>query len=414
MNEWISLKLEDVAEISGGGTPSRQKVEYWNGEVKWATPTDITKNNNKYLYNTEDTITEEGLNRSSAKLIPENNVLMTSRASIGKCVINKIPTATNQGFTNFISKKYKIDSEFLYYQLLFHAKHFEQLGAGSTFKEISKSELRSYNINIPKQIQEQQKIANILSTVDEMIDKTEVILTQTEKVKKGLIQKLLTKGIDHTKFKQTEIGYIPEEWEVKQFSECINVNPTYRLKKGENVPFVEMAAVQENRKEISYFSERVVGISGGSRFSIGDTLFARITPCTENGKIAFVEEMTSQFGMGSTEFIVFSPKKDQIIPQYVYYLVRSHRIRDYAIKRMIGTTGRQRVPKIVFIEELFIGLPTKKEQQKIVDILTSVDNKIIAEEQKLSQLRSLKNGLMQQLLTGKQRVQVDNNEEVPL
>uniref|UniRef100_UPI0026105C3A restriction endonuclease subunit S n=1 Tax=uncultured Anoxybacillus sp. TaxID=263860 RepID=UPI0026105C3A len=219
---------------------------------------------------------------------------------------------------------------------------------------------------------------------------------------------LLTKGIGHTKFKKTEIGEIPEEWEVKQLAEVCVVNPTYRIEKGTICSYVEMGAVNENSPHISYFGKREVGQGGGSRFKENDVLFARITPCTENGKTALVPKLESEVGLGSTEFIVLSPLKQILDPKFLYYFVKSDRVRNYAISRMTGTTGRQRVPKEVFEQELMIALPPIDEQKKIGEILYNYDKKIDHEKRWKNQLQTIKKALMQVLLTGKVRVKVDD------
>ena len=299
--------------------------------------------------------------------------------------------------------------EYINYYLNFEKtlQRMESFASGSTRQRISRTNLGNVLIAIPP-LTEQRKIAAILSSVDEAIEKTKAIIEQTEKVKKGLMQQLLTKGIGHTKFKKTEIGEIPEEWEVKQLAEVCVVNPTYRIEKGTICSYVEMGAVNENSPHISYFGKREVGQGGGSRFKENDVLFARITPCTENGKTALVPKLESEVGLGSTEFIVLSPLKQILDPKFLYYFVKSDRVRNYAISRMTGTTGRQRVPKEVFEQELMIALPPIDEQKKIGEILYNYDKKIDHEKRWKNQLQTIKKALMQVLLTGKVRVKIDD------
>lgn len=230
VSDWSKVLLEEIAEIVGGGTPSKADPTYWNGNIPWATPTDLTSSKVRVTSKTKNYITEEGLAKSSAKLMPAGSVLMTSRATIGECAINLVPMATNQGFTNFVCKEGTFN-KYLYYLLGFLRPQFETLGSGSTFKEISKKTLKSYIVNMPPYM-EQQKISAILTSVDNAIEKTESIIEQTEKVKKGLMQQLLTKGISHTKFKETEIGEIPEEWEVKSFNQLLEEKTIINIQDG--------------------------------------------------------------------------------------------------------------------------------------------------------------------------------------
>ncbi|WP_035098289.1 restriction endonuclease subunit S [Anoxybacillus tepidamans] len=312
------------------------------------------------------------------------------------------------GFAVLRPKK-GVDSRFIY-QTVIDDRFIEYLKSkmtGSSYPAVRPIDIAVYPLDVPK-YEEQRKIAAILSSVDEAIEKTEAIIEQTEKVKKGLMQQLLTKGIGHTKFKKTEIGEIPEEWEVKQLAEVCVVNPTYRIEKGTICSYVEMGAVNENSPHISYFGKREAGQGGGSRFKENDVLFARITPCTENGKTALVPKLESEVGLGSTEFIVLSPLKQILDPKFLYYFVKSDRVRNYAISRMTGTTGRQRVPKEVFEQELMIALPPIDEQKKIGEILYNYDKKIDHEKRWKNQLQTIKKALMQVLLTGKVRVKVDD------
>lgn len=254
---------------------------------------------------------------------------------------------------------------------------------------------------------EQQKIAEILSTNDELISKTDEMLEKTKEIKKGLMQELLTKGIGHTEFKDSELGRIPKSWEVKRLVDVVVVNPNYKLLRGKIYDFVEMASLPTEGKYINKIKEREYGVNSGSKFKNGDTLFARITPCTENGKTALVSGLSTENGLGSTEFIVLSPKEKIVNNEYLFYWCKSEYVRNYAIDRMIGTTGRQRVPNEVFKEELGFQLPPLPEQQQIADILTSVDNKIETLTKRKQKLEEIKKGLMQDLLTGRVRVKLD-------
>lgn len=157
------------------------------------------------------------------------------------------------------------------------------------------------------------------------------------------------------------------------FTDWIDVNPQVPLKSGSIYSFVEMKDLNENLKFAYPSSLRK--LSGGARFKEKDTLFARITPCLENGKICQVKGLKDEVGFGSTEFLVFRAKEGLTDPDFVYYLSRSRFIRAYAEQNMIGTSGRQRVSKAAF-ENLEITLPPLKEQQEIAEILSAFDDKI--------------------------------------
>src|SRR5690606_11156529 len=150
--------------------------------------------------------------------------------------------------------------------------------------------------------------------------------------------------------------------------------------KGAIVPFIEMAAIPENSRTISYLNEREFK-SGGSRFQNGDTLFARITPCLENGKTALVDVLPDEvIAHGSTEFIVMSAKQPEYDKHYVYYLARHPEFRAYAQSRMEGTSGRQRV-SWQSLAEFSFPIPSQQERKASGDFLNKIDNKIALNHQ---------------------------------
>ena len=214
--EWAVTKLDDVGAIMGGGTPDSTNLEYWNGDVLWAVPTDITKLFTAYIHNTERKITKLGLKNSSAKLLSPDTILITTRATIGKCAIATKPIATNQGFQN-ITCNDNFDHLFVFYVMVHNSNKLLRLSHGTTFLEISKSAIKSIKIEVPKQKEEQTRIAAILSGVDACMESTQKVIEKTERLKRGLMQQLLTCGIGHKKFKKVKWLFgktieIPEEW----------------------------------------------------------------------------------------------------------------------------------------------------------------------------------------------------------
>ena len=165
-----------------------------------------------------------------------------------------------------------------------------------------------------------------------------------------------------------------DEWKKIVFSDAIEINNYPSAEKGEEYKSVGMADVGRNKRKIQNWEVKEYSYSR-PRFSNGQTLMARITPCLENGKTAFVDVFEEEeVAIGSTEFIVLSDT-DDTIPKFVYYTARRPEIRNFAIKRMTGTSGRQRVPLDIF-DNKEIKLPPIKEQKKIVSVLDSLDTKI--------------------------------------
>ncbi|MFB2594849.1 restriction endonuclease subunit S [Paracoccus sp. p4-l81] len=190
--ECEAATLSELADIRSGGTPSTSDATLWDGDIAWVTPTDITAlDGRKFLSGTTRTISRAGLRQSSAELLPEGTIVMTSRATIGECAIATIPLTTNQGFKNFIPKD-RADRDFLYYLLMSQKKGFIELCSGSTFLEIGKTQLTGYTVQVPETREEQQAIAAVLSDMDAEIQALESRLDKARAVKEGMMQNLLT------------------------------------------------------------------------------------------------------------------------------------------------------------------------------------------------------------------------------
>ena len=190
--EWEEATLSELADIRSGGTPSTSDATLWDGDIAWVTPTDITAlDGRKFLSGTTRTISRAGLRQSSAELLPEGTIVMTSRATIGECAISTIPLTTNQGFKNFIPNN-RADRDFLYYLLTSQKKGFIELCSGSTFLEIGKTQLTGYTVRVPETKREQQAISTVLSDMDAEIQTLEGRLTKARAVKEGMMQNLLT------------------------------------------------------------------------------------------------------------------------------------------------------------------------------------------------------------------------------
>lgn len=190
--KWEVKRLDELANIRSGGTPSTSVPQFWDGNIPWCTPTDITAlDGHKYLSDTSRMITPHGLKSSSAEMIPAYSIVMTSRATIGECAINTVPVSTNQGFKNFVPFE-TTDVEFLYYLLSTQKSGFISLCGGSTFLEIGKTQLTAYQVRLPATKIEQAAIATILSDMDAEIVALEIRLAKARQLKQGMMHLLLT------------------------------------------------------------------------------------------------------------------------------------------------------------------------------------------------------------------------------
>lgn len=186
---WRPRTIASMCSIVNGGTPSSHEPRYWNGGIPWCTPTDITSTRGPYLDRTERTLTSAGVEASSATVLPVNSLLLCTRATIGAVKIAARPMATNQGVKALICED--VDPVFLYYKLLTMKPILERLGAGSTFLEVSKSDLASIVVKVPP-LPEQRAVAEVLSDMDAEIDALVAQRDKTAQLKQAMMQELLT------------------------------------------------------------------------------------------------------------------------------------------------------------------------------------------------------------------------------
>jgi type I restriction enzyme S subunit len=263
----------------------------------------------------------------------------------------------------FTPDKEKADSLFLYY-LLASPQMREKIvgeGIGSSVPGFNLGQLKAWRLRIPP-LPEQHAIAKILGTLDDKID----LLRRMNDVLEAMAQALFkswfvdfdpvlakVEGRDTTlpraladmfpsSFESSEFQDVPHGWRLVPLPDTIEVNPSRSLRRGEVAPYLDMANMPTRGHAPDLVIDRPFG--SGMRFSNGDTLVARITPCLENGKTAFVDFLKpQQIGWGSTEYIVLRPK-EPLPPEYAYFLARSVPFREFAIQSMTGSSGRQRVP----------------------------------------------------------------------
>ena len=201
--EWEECKLGDVAMVVGGGTPDTNNHKYWNGDIQWFTPSEIGRD--KYVTNSLRTISEEGLNKSSAKLLPIGTILLSSRATVGECSINKVECTTNQGFQSLIPKEY-FSKEFVFYLMQTKRKELIRKSCGSTFLEISANEVRKIKIAVPTS-KEQEKISKLLALLDERISTQNKIIEDLKKLKSAISKYLFErKDLFENKIKLSKVA----------------------------------------------------------------------------------------------------------------------------------------------------------------------------------------------------------------
>ena len=384
---WRLCKLSEVISlIYGGGTPDKSKSEYWGGNIFWASVKDMVTFN---PHSTQDCITQTGLDDSSSKIVPAGTLIVCTRMAVGIGRIYTTDVAINQDLKAIIPNE-RITRDFLYFWLEFKRDYFEAIATGTTVKGLRQSLLTDAQVVLPPLI-EQERIAEILSSVDDSIRATEAVITHTERVKCGLREDLLTGGLGSEAITR---GAVPKGWVSKVLCNVV-VNDTTKWNgaSGE-VPYVGLEHIEQDSGNLKGLGSAAEIVSAKNVFKVGDVLFGKLRP---NLKKYWQAEFE---GICSTDILVLRPLKG-ILNEYLYYLVQSNPFLSLAISDAVGTkmprTSWRRLGGFEFL------LPPLPEQRRIVEILSSVDNQIVANRATVDQLRRLKRGLMDDLLTGRVR-----------
>ena len=407
-DDWEVKSLGEVATIVGGGTPSTLNSAYWNGDIQWFTPAELS-DSKKYVSKSERTITERGLKESSAKLLPKGTVLLTTRASIGITAILENPASTNQGFQSLIAKN-NCCSEFLYYVIPLIKDEMLSRASGSTFAEISAKKLSTITFQLPP-LPEQQRIAKALSDVDALISTTEKLIQKKKNIKQGAMQNLLTGKkrlpgfAKSTNYKQSELGLIPEDWEVKEFGDYALIvrggSPrpiqNFLTTNSDGINWIKIGDVKPEDKYIVSTEEKIIP-EGKSRsrevhkgdfilsnsMSFGRPYILQIDGCIHDGWLA-IQNYQETF---DSDFLYYLLGSDEIFQQYI----------EMAAGSSVQNLNKEKVAK------LLVPIFDKKEQTAIASVLSSMDKEIETLNTKLEKYRNLKTAMMQQLLTGKIRL----------
>lgn len=223
-SNWQKIKLSDVCEVIGGGTPSTKNYDFWNGDIPWLTPKDLSGYNSRYISKGERNIAQEGLQNSSAHMLPKGSVLLTSRAPIGYVAIAKNDVCTNQGFKSLVLKK-GYCSEFFYYLLKNNIEYIVGMGSGSTFAEISGTQVKNLEFTVPP-LDIQKKIARVLGVLDDKIELNNKINNNLEQQAQALFKSWF---VDFEPFG----GTMPDDWKEINLSDIATFVGGYSYKGSE-------------------------------------------------------------------------------------------------------------------------------------------------------------------------------------
>ena len=397
--KWETVKLNDCCSFLGGGTPPKNILEYWEGTIPWVSSSDLC-NNDVYSINVNRYITEKAIAMSATNKCPAGTVLVVSRVGVGKVALSTCEICTSQDFTNIIPEKH--NALFLSYVLVPIMINKANEAQGTSIKGVTTEEIKQTTVIFPP-IAEQQLITETLSDVDGMISSLEKLIAKKKAVKQGAMQELLTG-------KKRLSGYTGEWVEknvediVIRFATGLNPRQNFKLNDGGINYYVTIKDFKDGRLFLDDECDRIddvalARINERSDLRKNDLLFSSIGRI---GDAYLITETPQNWNINESVFAL-RPNTQLINPLMLYYLLTSDSVKRRLTDSTTGSTLKS--IKLGHLKKISCVFPKDlNEQVAIAAILSDIDNEIEALEQKLAKTRELKQGMMQQLLTGKIRL----------
>jgi len=408
--EWEVTHLKRVFKIVNGGTPSSSEENYWNGEIVWITPNDLSKLTEVYIKDSERKITVDGLCNCSAKKVPMNSIIISTRAPIGYVAIAGVDLCTNQGCKSLVSTKV-INHEYFYYWIYSISFYLNALGQGTTFMELSNSSLSMVELLTPS-MNEQKAIANFLyektAEIDALIADKEKVIELLQEKRQAIISEAVTKGLNpNVRLKDSGIewiGEIPEHWRLSKIKyESLINNRTLSESTDDDyeIDYIDISSVTSIGEIDGIQSLSFKGAPSRARriLSKGDTIVSTVR--TYLKAIAFIENAQSNL-ICSTGFAVLTPLS-KVVPKYLFYLMRSEKYINEIVRRSVGVS----YPAVNAsdIGALECALPDRDEQMYIVEYLdnciTQINELVNDIEVQIQKLKEYRQSLISEAVTGK-------------
>lgn len=388
MGEWTEYKIADIADVIGGGTPKTAINEYWNGDIPWLAPRDLTEYEKVYISHGDRFITEDGLRNSSTKLMPKGSVLLTSRAPIGYVAIAQNEICTNQGFKSLVPKQDKCTSEFLYYWIKNSVDYLQQLGTGTTFAEISGSVVKAIDISLPP-LEEQKAIAEVLSSLDDKID----LLHRQNKTFEELAQTL---------FRQWFIEEAKDEWEEVTVGDFVKTNVS-TLKKDttlQNIQYLDTSSLTEGKIDTFQYLNLSEAPSRAKRIvKHNDVLISTVRP---NQKHYGIIKNPTEDIIVSTGYCVINCEK--INPHFIYILLTTDDMTEYLHSIAEGSTSTYPSLKPADIEAIQFLLPPEDKLKEFSNYAVDAWEKIDKNHTQIKTLEKMRDTLLPKLMSCEVRI----------
>ena len=428
-NLFRRMKLSEIGQIVAGGTPKTKIEEYWNGDVPWITPKDLSSHAGMYISRGERNISQVGLDNSSAKLLPKGTVLFTSRAPIGYVAIARNEVTTNQGFKSIIVDD-ENDNIFIYYLLKNNIDIIENHANGSTFKEISGSVMKSLEFGIPS-LREQKAIAHILSTLDDKIEVNNQINKTLENMAQAIFKQWFVDfefpNEDGEPYKssggemiESELGLIPKGWEVVLLEEVAEFQNGYSFKskelldedQGDCFHVFKMGHIKKGgglNKEGTKSYVPKTDYGNLSRYIVkkGDLLMC-MTDMKSNvallGHTALMDE-DNKYILNQRVGLIRTLDKEKMNYPYLFILTNSKGFIENLRSR--ANSGVQVNLSTKEIKESLLVMPQKEILEKFNCITENIFEEYFNLGKENSFLTSLRDSLLPKLMSGEIRVPLD-------
>lgn len=408
---WTIMKVKHIFDVICGATP-KENPENWDGNIPWIGPSDMPMTGT--IEHGKRFISELGYASCGTTLVPQNSIIISTRAPIGKICIAANRLCTNQGCKALVSRNKSINNKFFAYYLRSIIERLEVDGTGTTFKELSTSKLLSEPLIVPPG-SEQSAIAAYLDTqcarIDEIIAEAKASIEDYKQWKASIIYEAVTKGLDpDAEMKNSGIphaGEIPKNWRVSPIKYVATIDAKCdkgNLSEETEVSFAPMECIR-NDARIKKTAPLSKDNGTYSSFQSGDIAIAKVTPCFENGNICIMDNLEHGYAFGSSE--LFSIRPQNISSRFLLYCMQTPYFISNGVATMTGVGGLKRVSSY-YIKNALIPLPSRYEQDNIsayLDDKTKMIVELIAEKELLiANLESYKKSLIYEVVTGKRRV----------
>lgn len=397
-SDWECVRIASVARLESGHTPSKRQPTYWGGRIPWVSLHDTDGLNSREILTTTQMISEEGLKHSSARMLPKGTVVFSRTATVGKVTVLGRDMATSQDFANYVCGP-RLYNYFLLYLFRGMGRTWKALMAGSIHNTIYMPVFKALQIVLPP-LAEQRAIAEALSDVDALLGALDRLIAKKRDLKQAAMQQLLTS--------EARLPGFQGEWQTRRLEEVAEVktgpfgstlHESDYVQAGTPIITVEhLGEFGVNHTNLPLVSENDCRRLQAYSLEVGDIVFSRVGSVDRNALIR-----TPEAGwLFSGRLLRVRPDRKEIFPLFLSYQFHSEPFKALVRNVAVGQTMASLNTKI--LQHVMVTFPPLAEQTAIGELLSDIDREIVALERRRDKTRALKQGMMQELLTGRTRL----------